>query len=133
MNPSKYTELAPGLTICRAITGLWQIADMERDGIKVNSQEAANAMKAYSDAGFTTFDMADHYGSAEEIAGVFRSQNGVEKAQLFTKWVPTPGLITKDQVREAVQLALSRMPSDQIDLMQFHAWRYAHPSWVKST
>lgn len=130
MNPSKYTELAPGLTICRAITGLWQIADMERDGTKVNSQEAANAMKSYSDAGFTTFDMADHYGSAEEIAGVFRLQNGVEKAQLFTKWVPTPGPITKDQVREAVQLAQTRMQSEQIDLMQFHAWSYAHPSWV---
>ncbi len=130
MNPSKYTELAPGLTICRAITGLWQIADMERDGTKVNSQEGANAMKAYADSGFTTFDMADHYGSAEEIAGVFRSQNGVEKGQHFTKWVPTPGPITKYQVREAVRLALTRMQSDQIDLMQFHAWSYAHPSWV---
>ncbi|MDI1322177.1 MAG: aldo/keto reductase [Algoriphagus sp.] len=130
MNTSKYIELAPGLTICRAITGLWQIADMERDGTKVDSKQAAKAMKAYADSGFTTFDMADHYGSAEEIAGVFRAQNGVEKGQLFTKWVPSPGPITKDQVREAVQLALTRMQSEQIDLMQFHAWSYAHPSWV---
>ncbi len=132
MNTSKYTELAPGLTICRALTGLWQIADMERDGTKVNAKEASKAMKAYVDAGFTTFDMADHYGSSEEIAGVFRQEYGKDAAQLFTKWVPSPDRITKEQVREAVERALTRMKSDAIDLMQFHAWQYSHPSWVDS-
>ena len=130
MNSSNYTELAPGLTICKAITGLWQIADMERDGKKVNALQAAEAMKSYANAGFTSFDMADHYGSAEEIAGVFRSQMGEGKTQLFTKWVPSPGPMTKNQVREAVEKALDRMQSTQIDLMQFHAWSYTHPSWV---
>jgi len=127
---SKYQELAPGLTICRALTGLWQIADLERDGNKIDPIAAAKAMNNYAEAGFTTFDMADHYGSAEEISGVFRKTFGENKAQLFTKWVPTPGKITKPQVRDAVQLALTRMASKQVDLMQFHAWNYAHPSWV---
>lgn len=130
MTLSKYTELAPGLTISRALTGLWQIADLERDGTKVNPVEAARHMKAYLDAGFTTFDMADHYGSAEEITGVFRQTYGSDAAQFFTKWVPSPGKITAAQVREAVETALTRMKADQIDLMQFHAWQYAHPSWV---
>ena len=130
MTLSKYTELAPGLTISRALTGLWQIADLERDGTKVNPVEAARHMKAYLDAGFTTFDMADHYGSAEEITGVFRQTYGSDAAQFFTKWVPSPGKITAAQVREAVETALTRMKTDQIDLMQFHAWQYAHPSWV---
>jgi aryl-alcohol dehydrogenase-like predicted oxidoreductase/enamine deaminase RidA (YjgF/YER057c/UK114 family) len=130
MNNSKYTELAPGLTICRALTGLWQISDLERDGTKVDPIKAAGAMRAYTEAGFTTFDMADHYGSAEEIAGTYRTTYGKDAAQLFTKWVPSPGQITKQQVREAVQTALTRMQSEQIDLMQFHAWQYAHPSWV---
>ena len=130
MTLSNYTELAPGLTISRALTGLWQIADLERDGTKVNPVEAARHMKAYLDAGFTTFDMADHYGSAEEITGVFRQTYGSDVAQFFTKWVPSPGKITASQVREAVETALTRMKTDQIDLMQFHAWQYAHPSWV---
>lgn len=130
MTLSNYTELAPGLTISRALTGLWQIADLERDGTKVNPVEAARHMKAYLDAGFTTFDMADHYGSAEEITGVFRQTYGSNAAQFFTKWVPSPGKITAPQVREAVEIALTRMKTDQIDLMQFHAWQYAHPSWV---
>ncbi len=130
MTLSKYTELAQGLTISRALTGLWQIADLECDGTKVNPVEAARHMKAYLDAGFTTFDMADHYGSAEEITGVFRQTYGSDAAQFFTKWVPSPGKITASQVREAVETALTRMKTDQIDLMQFHAWQYAHPSWV---
>lgn len=130
MTHSKYIELAPGLTICRALTGLWQIADLERNGTKIDPIKAADAMHAYTEAGFTTFDMADHYGSAEEIAGTFRNQYGRDAAQLFTKWVPSPGQITRQEVREAVQTALTRMRSEQIDLMQFHAWQYAHPSWV---
>lgn len=130
MTLSKYTELAPGLTICRALTGLWQIADLERDGHKVNPHEAAQSMKAYVDAGFTTFDMADHYGSSEEITGVFRQTYGGNSAQFFTKWVPSPERIKQDQVRKAVETALTRMQREQIDLMQFHAWQYAHPSWV---
>jgi len=130
MSLSNYTELAPGLTISRALTGLWQIADLERDGNKVNPVEAARHMKTYLDAGFTTFDMADHYGSAEEITGVFRQTYGTDAAQFFTKWVPSPGKITAAQVREAVETALTRMKIDLIDLMQFHAWHYAHPSWV---
>lgn len=132
MNHSNYTELAPGLTICRALTGLWQVADMERDGQKVDPKAGAESMKSYVDAGFTTFDMADHYGSSEEIAGVFREKYGKNAAQLFTKWVPSPDRITKDQVRKAVELALTRMKSEAIDLMQFHAWQYSHPSWVDS-
>ncbi len=127
---SKYIELAPGLTICRSLTGLWQIADLERDGNKVDAEQAALAMNAYAEAGFTTFDMADHYGSAEEISGVFKTKYSKGKAQLLTKWVPKPGPVTKENVRNAVQLALSRLQSEQIDLMQFHAWNYAHPSWL---
>jgi aryl-alcohol dehydrogenase-like predicted oxidoreductase len=130
MNASKYIELAPGLIICRAVTGLWQIADLERDGKRLDAEKSAEAMHAYAKAGFTTFDMADHYGSAEEIAGVFQTRYAKEKTQLLTKWVPTPGILTRQQVREAVERALERLQLQQIDLMQFHTWSYAHPSWV---
>ncbi|MHA7131413.1 aldo/keto reductase [Algoriphagus namhaensis] len=112
------------------ITGLWQIADLERDGKKVDPKYAAHAMKKYVDAGFSTFDMADHYGSAEEISGEFRRMFGGDLAYHFTKWVPEPGPITKDTVKAAVNKAMKRMQTDQIDLMQFHAWNYSDPAWV---
>jgi len=124
-------ELAPGLTISRVLTGLWQIADMERDGRELDLDAAAAAMGPYVDAGFTTFDMADHYGSAEDIAGLFRRQHAAGRAvQMATKWVPKPGPVTREEVRAGVQRSLDRMQTDRLDLLQFHAWNYAHPSWL---
>ena len=131
MNTSDQTfELAPDLRISRVVTGLWQVADLERDGNLINQDEAALAMKQYFDAGLTTFDMADHYGSAEDISGIFHKKYALGKAQLLTKWVPTPGTVKREQVRTAVHRALTRLQSEQIDLMQFHAWNYADPSWL---
>jgi aryl-alcohol dehydrogenase-like predicted oxidoreductase/enamine deaminase RidA (YjgF/YER057c/UK114 family) len=123
--------LAPDLSISRVITGLWQIADMERDGRTVEQEHAAQAMAPYVKAGFTSFDMADHYGSAEIIAGSFRERLAApNEVQLLTKWVPKPGPITRDLVRDAVQHSLDRLRATAIDLLQFHAWNYADPSWL---
>ena len=122
-------DLSPNLSISRVLTGLWQIADMERDGKAVDVKQAAAAMQNYSSAGFTTFDMADHYGSAEIIAGEFQ-KSSADRAQLLTKWVPKPGQTTKEEVRQAVITALNRLQTKSIDLLQFHAWNYADPNWL---
>ncbi len=63
------TMLGRDLPIRRLITGLWQMADQERDGKPFDLDAAAEALLAYARAGFDTFDMADHYGSAEIVAG----------------------------------------------------------------
>jgi aryl-alcohol dehydrogenase-like predicted oxidoreductase/enamine deaminase RidA (YjgF/YER057c/UK114 family) len=110
--------------------GLWQIADMERNGRRLDPEDTARAMAPYVEAGFNTFDMADHYGSAEEIAGLFSQKYAKSTVRLFTKWVPNPGPKTKDEVRSAVQRSLDRMRTDRLDLLQFHAWNYADPSWL---
>jgi aryl-alcohol dehydrogenase-like predicted oxidoreductase/enamine deaminase RidA (YjgF/YER057c/UK114 family) len=102
-------------------------------------------MTAYVEAGLTTFDMADHYGSAELIAGEFRQTKrppspqspatshapaGARRCELLTKWVPAPGPVTREQVRAAVERACGRLRTERIDLMQFHAWRFCDPSWL---
>lgn len=122
-------ELAPGLEIPRVLTGLWQIADMERDGAGVDVAAAAKEMQRYVDAGLTAFDMADHYGSSELIAGAY-STGSPGTAQLLTKWVPTPGSHSRDEVRTAVERALVRMGVERLDVMQFHAWSYSDPGWM---
>jgi aryl-alcohol dehydrogenase-like predicted oxidoreductase/enamine deaminase RidA (YjgF/YER057c/UK114 family) len=123
-------DVAPGLSISRVLTGLWQIADMERDDRKLDLEEAAGAMRPYVEAGFTTFDMADHYGSAEIIAGLYGQAYGHDTAELFTKWVPVPGPVSREDVRAAVLRALDRMRADRLDLLQYHAWNYADPSYL---
>ena len=130
MSPIARTTLAPGLEISRVVTGLWQIADMERDGKVLDLDAAARAMTPYLDAGFTSFDMADHYGSAEIIAGKCRALGDPDRLQLFTKWVPTPGPVTAAEVRAAVERSLTRLGTESLDLLQFHAWNYADPSWL---
>ncbi len=122
--------IAPGLSISRVLTGLWQVADLERDGRTLSLDGAAAAMVPYVDEGFTTFDMADHYGSAEDIVGLYGQRDGASRVQLLTKWVPEPGPITREQVREAVDRSRRRMCVDRIDLLQFHAWAYSHPGWL---
>ena len=124
------TELAPGLTVSRLINGLWQIADRERNGQQVDAKAAAAAMLPYVQAGLTTFDMADHYGSAEEIVGTFRKVYPQHPIQSLTKWVPEPGPVTRAAVKQAVDRACNRLHTACIDLMQFHAWNYADPSWL---
>lgn len=124
------TTLAPGLEISRVVTGLWQIADMERDGRTIDLDAAARAMSPYIEAGFTSFDMADHYGSAEIIAGKCRALGDPARLQLFTKWVPKPGPVSATDVRAAIERSLDRLQMPAIDLLQFHAWNYADPSWL---
>lgn len=127
--PSRYA-LAPDLSITRVLTGLWQVADLERSGQLLPRDEAAKWLLPYAAAGFTTFDMADHYGSAEDIVGQYRAQTVGPAIESLTKWVPEPGPITREQVRAAVNRARTRMNVASIDLLQFHAWAYTHPSWL---
>ena len=128
---SKHTHLTPSFNISNILTGLWQIADMERGGQPLDIDKAAKALIPYVEAGLTTFDMADHYGSSELIVGhLHKKYVPKDTLQLLTKWVPPPGKVSKEAVRAAVQVSLDRMQLDTLDLLQYHAWNYADPSWL---
>ena len=131
--PPRY-PLAPGLEISRIVTGLWQVADMERDGRALDLDAAADAMLGYRDAGFDSFDMADHYGSAEDIAGRFLARTRARPAggrpAVFTKWCPTPDAMTPERVRAGIQRSLDRLGVASIDLLQFHWWTFEHPGYL---
>ena len=130
-NTTTHIKLASDLTISRILTGLWQIADLERDGKILDPAETAAFMKPYAESGLTTFDMADHYGSAEIIAGTYQQQfDHEQKTQMLTKWVPEPGKVGKQEIRKAVQERLTRLRTEQLDLLQYHAWLYADPAWL---
>ncbi|MCT8328133.1 aldo/keto reductase [Albidovulum sediminis] len=129
--PDRY-RLAPGLEISRVLTGLWQVADIERNGPAIDPDRGADALAAYVEAGFTTFDMADHYGTSEIIAGrlLARYGGGEGRPLAFTKWCPAPGPMTAEVVRAGVQDRLDRLGVARVDLLQFHWWAYEHPGWL---
>jgi aryl-alcohol dehydrogenase-like predicted oxidoreductase/enamine deaminase RidA (YjgF/YER057c/UK114 family) len=129
--PVPRLRIADGLEITRVLTGLWQIADMERGGQIVDPEVGASAMARYVAAGLTTFDMADHYGSAELICGHYRATRGAAApVQTLTKWVPKPGPVSLADVRDAVDRACSRLRTERLDLLQFHTWTYDDPAWL---
>jgi aryl-alcohol dehydrogenase-like predicted oxidoreductase len=118
----------PDLDICRILNGMWQVSGAHG---RIDPAGAVEAMFAYHDAGFTTWDLADHYGPAEDLIGEFRrrfaERHGAERLgeiQAFTKWVPHPGPMTRPVVEDAIGVSLRRMGVDRLDLLQFHWWDY---------
>jgi aryl-alcohol dehydrogenase-like predicted oxidoreductase len=127
-------QFTPDLTICRILNGMWQVSGAHG---AIDPVRAVEEMFAYHDAGFTTWDLADHYGPAEDFIGSFRRQfaarYGTERLseiQAFTKWVPHPGRMTRRVVDEAIGVSLSRMGVDRLDLLQFHWWDYGDASYL---
>jgi len=119
---------AADLRICRILNGMWQVSGAHG---AIDPARAVAAMDAYHDAGFTTWDLADHYGPAEDLIGSFRRQFGrrhgalrLPEIQAFTKWVPSPGMMTRPVVEAAIGVSLRRMGVDRLDLLQFHWWDY---------
>lgn len=125
---------AADLGICRILNGMWQVSGAHG---RISREPAVEAMFAYHDAGFTTWDLADHYGPAEDFIGEFRrrfaARRGAERLteiQAFTKWVPSPGRMTRRIVEDAVGVSLSRMGVEALDLVQFHWWDYRDESYL---
>ena len=126
--PESTYQFTPDLRICRLLNGLWQVSGGHG---RIDPATAIDEMIGYHDAGFTTWDLADHYGPAEDFIGEFRrrlaARSGPESLnamQAFTKWVPSPGPMTRQVVERAVDVSRRRMNTETLDLMQFHWWDY---------
>ncbi|MBC8074800.1 MAG: aldo/keto reductase [Chloroflexales bacterium] len=127
-------ELAPGLSCARVLNGLWQVSGAHG---QINPAAAVDAMFAYHDAGLTSWDLADHYGPAEDFVGSFRRRLAAERGaaalaqmQAFTKWVPRPGPMPRPLVEAAINQSLRRMGVETLDLLQFHWWDYSNPAYL---
>ncbi|MFK8078898.1 MAG: aldo/keto reductase [Granulosicoccus sp.] len=124
-----------GLESNPIITGLWQVADLERIGTPLDRKIAADELVGYASDGFSCFDMADHYGSAELIAGLARKTIMAESGDqpppvLLTKWCPQPFECTPDAVRSGIKERKERLGVDCIDLLQLHWWNFDHPGYI---
>jgi aryl-alcohol dehydrogenase-like predicted oxidoreductase len=129
-------QLTADLTICRILNGMWQVSGAHG---AIDPAHAVDEMFAYHDAGFTTWDLADHYGPAEDFIGNFRrlfaGRHGTQRLaeiQAFTKWVPHPGRMTRRIVENAIDVSLSRMGVERLDLLQFHWWDYSDENYLEA-
>src|SRR5262245_26148554 len=129
MAPFERSALAPDLEICRIVNGMWQVSGAHG---RIDPRKALDSMAAHVDAGFTTWDLAEHYGPAEDFVGEFRRRYGAERGeaalgrlQFFTKWVPRPGPMSRAVVEAAIDRSRRRMNTGTLDLLQFHWWDYS--------
>jgi aryl-alcohol dehydrogenase-like predicted oxidoreductase len=134
MNKLPSYNLNPDLTVCRILNGMWQVAGGHG---YIDHEKAVDDMIKYHDSGFTTWDLADIYGPAEDLIGEFRrrllnlrGKGELDRIQALTKWVPRPGIVTSSTVIENIQKSLTRMNVSSIDLLQFHWWDYNNPYYM---
>ncbi|CAD5938759.1 putative oxidoreductase YqkF [Planktothrix tepida] len=127
-------QLTEDLNICRILNGMWQVSGSHG---RIDSKTAIESMFKYWDAGYTTWDLADHYGPAEDFIGEFRrqliatrGQAALSQLQAFTKWVPRPGKMTKNIVEKNIDISRQRMGVDCLDLLQFHWWDYQDQNYL---
>lgn len=81
--------------------------------------------------------MADHYGPAEDLYGIFINRVRRERPPEFldnirglTKWVPPPVKMTSSFVTEAINVSRKRMDVASLDMLQFHWWDYSNPGYL---
>ena len=133
---SETTHIATNLEICRVLNGMWQVSGAHGH---IDPDKAVESMFSYIDTGFTTWDLADHYGPAEDFIGEFRRRladrrgsDATAGVQAFTKWVPSPGPMDRTWVEENINKSLRRMSVGSLDLLQFHWWDYGDERYLEA-
>ena len=132
--PGGYFQFSEELRICRLLNGMWQVSGAHG---RIEPEAAVQSMFSYLDSGLTTWDLADHYGPAEDFVGEFRrslansrGEEALSGIQTFTKWVPSPGPVSEQLVEANVDRSLRRMDVESIDLLQFHWWEYQDENYL---
>ncbi|MBM3223551.1 MAG: aldo/keto reductase, partial [Candidatus Tectomicrobia bacterium] len=69
--PASQFQFTPDMRICRLLNGMWQVSGAHG---RIDPRAALQSMFTTLDAGYTTWDLADHYGPAEDFIGEFRRQ-----------------------------------------------------------
>ncbi len=132
-------ELTPGYSISRILKGGWHLAGGHGT---IDRQEAIEDMRAFVEAGITTFDCADIYTGVEELIGQFLKQykgafasGHLPPVQVHTKYVPdydALATLAKADTAAVIDRSLKRLGVDRLDLVQFSWWDYAKPRYVEA-
>lgn len=131
--------LAPNYSISRIVKGGWHLAGGHGP---VDEAEAIADMRAFVEAGITTFDCADIYTGVESLIGKFLQQErdafasgNLPPVQIHTKYVPDYDALAtlgKRDTEAIIDRSLQRLGVEQLDLLQFAWWDYQFPRYVET-
>jgi len=127
-------ELTKGYEISPVIKGGWQLSSGHSLNTKIEDEQAISDTVAFVEAGISTLDFGDIYTGVEELIGkaVKRLANR-DLVQLHTKYVPNENFLhdfDRSDVSTIVHRSLSRLGVDQVDLVQFHWWKYEANNYI---
>lgn len=138
----KKHELTNDYSISPVIKGGWQLSTGHSLNESHESKSAVDDTIAFIEAGITTLDFGDIYTGVEEIIGRTVDQltdqygdAGRDKVQLHTKYVPNEASLEnfdKADIEKIVDRSLQRLHVEQVDLVQFHWWRYESQKYVEA-
>jgi aryl-alcohol dehydrogenase-like predicted oxidoreductase len=133
-------ELLPGYRISPVIKGGWQLSAGHSLDRKIEEESAVNDTVAFIEAGISTLDFGDIYIGVEELVGKallrLKGRYGAsarEMVQLHTKYVPNENALADfdiSDVKTIVDRSLSRLGVEQVDLVQFHWWKYEESRYI---
>ncbi len=132
-------QLQPDYSISRIIKGGWHLAGGHGN---ISNEEAINDMKAFVEAGITTFDCADIYTGVEVLIGKFLKKykdafasGDLRPIQIHTKYVPDYNALAKlkkSDTEKVIDRSLKRLGVERLDLVQFAWWDYQFPRYVET-
>jgi aryl-alcohol dehydrogenase-like predicted oxidoreductase len=127
-------QLEDGYTCCRVINGGWQVSP----GHSTRHRDPASVLHGWTqlvESGFTSFDVADIYSGAEELAGRVAARFEPGLVQVHTKCVPDRSHLASlraPDLETMIECSLRRIGVERIDLVQFHWWDFGIDGWVES-
>lgn len=117
-------DVAPGLNVSRIWKGGWHLSGGHGD---IDPAAAVEDMRAFAEAGITTFDVGDIYTGVEAMIGEFRKMYPAlaKRLEINDKAVPdydSLTAVTARQLEETVDRSLARLGVDRVDMLQFAWW-----------
>ncbi len=132
-------QLKTDYSISRIIKGGWHLAGGHGN---IDESNAIADMKAFVEAGITTFDCADIYTGVEILIGKFLKQyksaflsGDLPEVQIHTKYVPDYNALSTVTLKDTTKIidrSLRRLGADTLDLVQFSWWDYNVPRYVET-
>ena len=127
-------ELVTGYKISPVIKGGWQLSSGHSLNQKIENEQAIADTVSFINAGISTLDFGDIYTGVEELIGKalenlkkIHGESARDLVQLHTKYVPNNAALEnfdRSDVATIVNRSLQRLGVSQVDLVQFHWWRY---------
>ena len=117
-------EIAPDLNVSRIWKGGWHLSGGHGD---IDPAAAIEDMRAFAEAGITTFDVGDIYTGVEQMIGDFRKKYPAlgKRIEINDKAVPDYDAlptVTPRQLEDTVDRSLARLGVDRVDMLQFAWW-----------